>query len=604
MGWWKYNIFKGTPKNLTELRKHQSNKIAEWYKEGSFYFALEASDGRPVLLISGDKKSTIKDEYQRLGAPKKAGDFITGTYTTASKSTIEFTTDPSYTSEASKKKVLEGMLKSGADLEIGFWASCVQAEATVLKLNGKVLNRRKTQDAEWKVAEWNLASIFTDNKNSVIKSAPLPGKWVGEQFIMPGGVTLGKEVKVKVVMAGGLVDKAEESPLIAQAMRDPVTGIMEELGEELKQKLADIDTKIAKTETDSKKPKATTAVNKALSDFETEYVTKVTEAINVAFCEWVETRDAYKQYVFQCRVKVAKSSITVGLGLIAASVGGITGVGAALGLAGTIKGALELGVDLYNIFRDIEGQAEELDKVLTATLNDYATKKNLVGWSEIGKNLLTKVPLGVPIQQIAAKFGKSVKTVKALKEDLSNYEGKVNGLLVKADELSKTLPALLDGSVKATSGLEDALLVQMAEEDKEFKKALEKLRAKATEAQEKLQKLIEQIQSKYKSFQEHRKVKLAAYKQMIEVLDGKVPTWSKVVTEVFMPALDVVYGIDPANISSTVLSAGSAALDMVSNGLVMLKKIDEDGGKAKADWIKYANDTAVGIKGLIEAVKG
>ena len=71
-----------------------------------------------------------------------------------------------------------------------------------------------------------------------------------------------------------------------------------------------------------------------------------------------------------------------------------------------------------------------------------------------------------------------------------------------------------------------------------------------------------------------------------------------------MPALDVVYGIDPSNISSTVLSAGSAALDMISNGLVLLKKIDEDGGKAKADWMKYANDTATGIKGLIEAAKG
>ena len=604
MGWWKYNIFKGTPKNLTELRKHQSSKIAEWYKEGSFYFVLEASDGRPVLLISGDKKSVIKDEYLRLAAPKKAGELLTGTYATASKSTIEFTTDPSYTSDPAKKKVLDALLKSGADLEIGFWASCVQAQATVLKLNGKVLNRRKTQDAEWKVAEWNLASIFTDSKNSVLKSAPLAGKWVGEQFVMPGGVTLGREVKVKVVMAGGLVDKAEESPLIAQAMRDPVTGIMEQLGEELKQKLADIDTKIAKTEADSKKPKSSAAVAKALGDFETEYIAKATEAINQAFCEWVETRDAYKQYVFQCRVKVAKSSITVGIGLIAAGVGGITGVGAALGLAGTIKGALELGVDLYNMFRDLEKQAEELDKVLTATLNDYATKKNLAGWSEVGKNLLTKVPLGVPIQQVAAKFGKSVKTVKQLKDDLGVYEGKVNGLLVKADELSKTLPGLLDGQVKATSGLEAALLIQLAEEDKEFKKALEKLRVKASEAQEKLQKLIEQIQGKYKSFQEHKKIKLAAYKQTIEIIDGKVPTWSKVVTEVFMPALDVVYGIDPSNISSTVLSAGSAALDMISNGLVLLKKMDEDGGKAKADWMKYANDTATGIKGLIEAAKG
>lgn len=604
MGWWKYNIFKGTPKNLTELRKHQSSKIAEWYKAGTFYFVLEASDGRPVLLISGDKNSVIKDEYLRLAAPKKAGELLTGSYATASKSTIEFTTDPSYASDPAKKKVLDGLLKRGADLEIGFWASCVQAQATVLKLNGKVLNRRKTQDAEWKVAEWNLASVFTDSKNSVLTSPPLPGKWVGEQFVMPGGVTLGKEIKVKVVMAGGLVDKAEESPLIAQAMRDPVTGIMARLGEELKQKLADIDTKIALTETDSKKPKSTVAVNKALADFETEYVEQAIEAINKEFCEWVETRDAYKQYVFQCRIKVAKSSITVGLGLIAAGVGGITGVGAALGLAGTIKGALELGVDLYNIFRDIEKQAEELDKVLTATLNDYATKKDLAGWSEVGKNLLTKVPLGVPIQQVAAKFGKSVKTVKQLKDDLGVYEGKVNGLLIKADELAKTLPELLDGSVKATSGLEAALLIQLAEEDKEFKKALEKLRAKATEAQEKLQKLIEQIQGKYKSFQEHKKTKLAAYKQTIDVIDGKVPTWSKVVTEVFMPALDVVYGIDPSNISSTVLSAGSAALDMISNGLVLLKKIDEDGGKAKADWMKYANDTATGIKGLIEAAKG
>ena len=51
-------------------------------------------------------------------------------------------------------------------------------------------------------------------------------------------------------------------------------------------------------------------------------------------------------------------------------------------------------------------------------------------------------------------------------------------------------------------------------------------------------------------------------------------------------------------------SAGSAALDMISNGLVLLNKIDEDGGKAKADWMKYANDTATGIKGLIEAAKG
>ena len=265
----------------------------------------------------------------------------------------------------------------------------------------------------------------------------------------------------------------------------------------------------------------TVAVNKALADFETEYVEQAIEAINKEFCEWVETRDAYKQYVFQCRIKVAKSSITVGLGLIAAGVGGITGVGAALGLAGTIKGALELGVDLYNIFRDIEKQAEELDKVLTATLNDYATKKDLAGWSEVGKNLLTKVPLGVPIQQVAAKFGKSVKTVKQLKDDLGVYEGKVNGLLIKADELAKTLPELLDGSVKATSGLEAALLIQLAEEDKEFKKALEKLRAKATEAQEKLQKLIEQIQGKYKSFQEHKKTKLAAYKQTIDVIDGR-----------------------------------------------------------------------------------
>ena len=610
MSWWRItSYFSEKPKDIHALRHHQDHKLAEYYSEGNFWCTNSSkADGKPTLLISSKPSEVVRPEYVELAKPAVATEVLKGTFKATKKgkdAIYEFSVQNADSDPG--KKYLATLLKD-PNFSVMFWNLLSMASPTVIKFGGQVLQKRKMNEAEWELCKWNLAKVLTIKKGEgVLDSEPIPGQWTptpdgkGKQWVMPGGVTLAEKIPVVVKAFGSVVDVAKDTPLVAQMARDPVTAVMKEHGEKLKQKLLLIDEEAKKEAAkDGKKPKAAQAIEEALEQFEESFTKACIQATDDAWCQYVITNIEYKQYVFDCRVSVAKSSVTVTLGIVAAAAGGITGVASVLGLVGTIKGALDLANDLYVMFRDLDALAEELEKSLTVTLLNFSTKKTLSGFTDVGKSLLGRLPGGTTIQNIAGKFGKSIKDVGALEKDLKHYSGRVKGLLIKAAELSKKIDEVLKEAVKARAALDTPEIKEMERQNPELKKAFDELRKGTLTAEKQVTELLDKIADKFTNWKIGDE-KAKAFQAMIDGINGKVPEWNKW-AKAFLPLLDLAWGIDPENVAGSVFASASSVLEVTTNALDITKKIGEK-GKQTSELVKFGTDVASGLSGIISAVK-
>lgn len=613
MTWWRYDIFKETPKTIQELHTHQAHKIAEKYKEGKFWFTPDHGKDHPsTLLISSGPKEPIKDEYKKLANPGDPKLIVEGTYTCDGK-IFEFTPADGPTS-----KVAEALLKE-KDFSVQFWSHFYMLTGiSVLKFAGQVLHDRVMHDSEWVLCEWNLTRVLClPNGDGVLKSPPLPGKWVqdgkNKVFVTPHGIELPEDWPIRVMAHGALVDAAHDSHYIAQVLHDPSVEIMAKKGEALKQQLLQIENTIAAHDTDPKKLKTLKAVLDELTKFEADFGKAVIDAVDEAWYEQVQVHAEYRQYKWDTRFKLTKNIVVTSLGVVG-TVGGLAGSAAfgttaplaILGLLGTVKSVLDLGVDCWNIFRDVEGLKKELDKTLAVTLNDFVSKDKdkHAGWQNLGKSLLERVGFK-GAQAVGAALGHSVKPVHALDEDVKHFSGKTAELNEKAMKLADTLPEVLKEMQKAL----DALDTKAADEAAKANPALaEKIKKQRQNLQGKnvivLHSLFDSVGKNYQKFKQLRPA-LSGYQKTLEILEGKVNEEKVpgVIQNIFLPVVDLAWGaIDPSNIPATVMSCTSVALEICTNLLDMLELVG-DRGKEAADHIKYLTDLSNALQAVAGALK-
>lgn len=636
MSFWRFNIFKEDPKDLKTLRLHQEHKLAEYYATGAFWYTPASSDGQPTLLISakGGTQKDIKDAYKKFAAAKAADQVIIGTYKTTKsgkEATYELTADAAYDDDPAKKKVFEKITKD-KDFNRGLWACFAMAAPKAIKFGSpkggvRAIGELKLNAVEWVACQWDLTRVLTLPKGQgVLNSEPLDGEWhykdpekkAQDYFQTAGGLMLPHKFMIEVKVVGAVVDKGEADELL-QYFRDPVTEIMQKLGDELKNQLKKIDAAAVKEVVkDGKKPLAEKAAGEAIAEFQKQFDTQCTEAIEKQWFQVVQDHVELKIYQWESRVALAKQTIFVGVSIAGAVAGGISGAGAILGLIGTIQGGLTLLRDFYMYFRDIAGLEKELGKDLARVLARYALDDKgkptkTAGFEEVGKAFLEHLPgIGILVGDVLKVPG--TKTVDALEKNTGTYKGKVGESFVKLEGMLKKLMPAMEGARKAAAILDKPEIKDLAKGNPEQQKTYKLLTQSMAAAEKLLDSLLieiagtekpKKVQGKFALFIERRK-RVDEYFEMLEEIKKGVPVGAKIFKAVAMPLLDLTWsGNDPGKLAedlpNLIQSGASAALDIITN-LAEIGELDKT--KEGASVLKQGNDLANGIRSIWQSVKG
>lgn len=636
MSFWRFNIFKEDPKDLKTLRQHQEHKIAEYYANGAFWYTPASADGQATLLISakGGTQKDIKDAYKKFATPKQADQVITGTYKTTKsgkEATYELTADAAFDDDPSKKKVFEKITKD-KDFNRDLWASFAMAAPKAIKFGSpkggvRAIGELKLTSVEWTACQWDLTRVLTLPKGQgVLNSEPLAGEWsykdsekkVPDYFQTAGGLRLPHKFMVEVKLIGAVVDKGEESELLLY-FRDPVTGIMQKLGDELKDKLRKIESAAAKEQAkDGHKPQAEKAANEAIAEFQKQFETECTEAIEKQWFQVVQDHVELKVYQWESRVAIAKQTVFLTVSIAGAVAGGISGAGAILGLVGTIQSGLTLLRDLYMYFRDIAGLEKELGKDLARVLARYALDDKgkptkAAGFEESGKAFLDRLPgIGILVNDVLKVPG--TKTVEALEKNTGTYKGKVGESFVKLENMLKKLNPAMQEARKAATILQSPEIKDLAKGNAEQQKTYKILTEALAAAEQALDSLLieisgaekpKKVQGKFPMFIERRK-RVDEYMNMVEEIKKGVPIGAKIFKAVALPLLDLAWsGNDPTKLAedlpNLIQSGASAALDIITN-VAELAELDKT--KEGASVLKQGNDLANGIRSIAQSLKG
>lgn len=618
-------LFKGEPKTLAELRAAQSYKFSQLFdsgKKGTFWLTLAADgDKMPAMTVS-ETGSALDKAYTKLAAANPKGNGITGKFECDKKlGAIKLTVD-----DGSKKTL--GDYQKNKEFEVLVYNFFVGLNPNAVSIDGKQLTKRKLGDAEWEVCQYDLSRALTGlsrdltkvEKGGLLDTPPLSGKVFthgSEQFfVTDAGLMIPAKITISVSIFGKMVEKAIPSPDIAAFLREPVAGLMAKHSQALKdlilaqEKKIDAAIKGDKEKSEIKrainkvmfKSAGQQAVNKALEEFQSHFEPAVVSAVTEQWMIHVEAHVIRRDYQISCGVKIVTTSITIALGTASAVVGGLSGVGAVLGLIGTIKSASELIGTLYTTLRSVDDLAKELNKTLLATLTDYVQKDSKAGWKDFGKSVLGKVPaVGAFTKLVGGKLGAKVKTVKELSGDVDAYKGKVSGLIVDAQKLGKTVNGLIEETQKALAALD-------TKEMKELEKTLEGL-AKSNALKrdligKKLTDLLNEIGDMYQRFLKGRD-NYKSYDEILVLLKAEV---DKDKVAVFLdsyltPMLEMPWGVDPANIPSTLRNVGTICVNLTSQLLQDVAKMGETGTKT-AEWVAWINDSANWASGIVSSVKG
>lgn len=602
MSWWAAgsSLPWNKPTDIKSLRLHQEHKLKEYYGKGNFWFTFASKeDSLPTLLISSKPGEAVRDEYKKIAAPARADEVIVGTFESKGKAgtgTYEFKVDG-----ASNKAYVERVLKE-KNFSILFWSAFTIAQPSAVTFNGTPLMRRKMEDATWDICVWNLTRVLTLKPGEgVLDSAPLPGKWLtaedgkSRKFVMPGGVTLAEELPIRVQAEGKLVDKARDSALIMQMMRDPVTAIMKEQGEALKQKLIALDSQAA-AEKGDKKSATQKALSDAMASFEKQHAAACIAAVHEQWCRYVVNHIEYKQYVFECRVSVAKGAITLTLGVIGTAAGGLAGPVAIIGLIGTIKGALDLANELYGMFRDLDRLAKELDAGLNSVLIKYqSSSKWAVGAAEVFKAFLDELPAGSAIKTMGANTGLMNKDAKSLEKDVKFYTGRVQGLLPKAEETTRQLQ-----QARKEAALVEKELGRWRQAGGKSAKQLENMEAKLVSAEKAVNALFEQVSGNFTSWEAGTK-KAAEFTRILEAIKKESPKTAEII-KAALPVFSLVYGVNPANLVGTITSVVSTTATLASGLIDVLKKDKDDADAQTAQKVASLIDNVTFVVGKINTI--
>ena len=581
-------VFKGDPKTLAELRVHSLDKLQTLNKEGTFAVSMDAGDGQSVLAVSWSGDADKKDYWKLVKAKK----IVKGKFKAGKAGIYEFTAD------TGSKAVLDEYLKDTSHLSIAFWNLIASDQTKSIKINDTNLAQRKLKDAEWVIAEWQIArnlcvaGLF-DKPPITAKESTVNGK---KGYATANGLFFAQGFTVKVKAIGKMVDMAGENPHTQAYVRDPTTEVFKPLVEELGKQLAAVDANLGKEKDPVKRAALLKQANDLVAKFSKDGQAAISKKAEEQWFALLNARVDYRDYQVKMTVDITVGSLELIAGAVAAGVGGITGVGAVLGLVGTIKGGLETATTIYTVFRATEGLGEEINTQLGKAL---LVKGDSAGWADFGKAVLGNVPGGQPFQALLAKAGAAVKSADQIEKDLKNYRGKLSGELTKASNLGKTVSVALKQAEDALKVLEAKAVQDQEKADPVLKKRNDALRGKVGKGVSDLRDKIGDLSTGADVGLEKAK----GYDVLLKTLkdENDKNKISKAMTQYFVPLLNLPWGIDPKNISSTVMSASSVALDMLGPVLDELKASDQT--KDAAGMLKTCNDLATGLKGLAEAFK-
>jgi len=580
---WK--AFKGDPKNLAQLRNVEHHKLKE-LRGGEFAFTMEAEDGGPVLMVwwgnHGNNVSNPKDSWKTL---VKAKTWIQGLLTCNAKlKEWEFRIHESFGEQ--KKKYLK---LADFAFSIAMWNLIGPGHANTIKIDGVAVNRRSLNDLTFPLYENDLIRTLVTNDDAPLAVAQATQRKGVKGYRLPSGLLLPGTLPIKVSATGKMADAAAKNETMWARIQDPLGSIVRAECKDLATKLLELDGKLAKKR--DKRDEIVQQANQVLESFFDEVNRKLDQSAEQKWLEALEAKIDFRDFEIDMAVKITKGTVTFAIGVTVAAVGGISGVGAILGLIGTIKGGLETAESVYTTFRGADG----LSKELNVTIANALKHKYEAGWQDFAKTALANLPGGKVVQAGLARQGLAVKPVKGIKEDLTAYNAKVSEMLNKALELGKTANLVVDKSSAALAALDTPEVREIEAQDPKLQKRNEKLRKKLGEATTAYLDRIAKLSQRF----DEGKVNHKKYTELVGQLEREVEknVLAKVLKDVFTPLLNLPWGVDPDNMASTILSVAAVTTEALNPVIEELKVSGE-----LPEMLKTGLDVASGIAGVVDAV--
>ncbi len=602
------SLFKGDPKNLTELRDAQHLKLKQDKPGGSFIFTMEADDDQPALVVSWTGDAEKKDYWKTVVKAKEA---IKGKFTSEVKSKLSnytFTIDDS--DKASKELFKKYKALKNNALSIALW-NLVGPQASTITFGGERMQKRSIGDYSWVLAKWDISKVLVTDEAffdgpAPLREAELITEGKKQIYRLPNGLTFPADLAITVTVEGKIVEEAfdqktkvegsSKEQKNADILREKVADVFRPLLWKMAEDMLKCDEDLAKEKKTAKKQKLVDALDDTYEKFLKKAEDAIIESAEKQWMLILNARQDYHDFEVDTAVTIVKGSITLTLGIAGAVVGGVTAVGAILGLVGTIKGGIELVSSMYTAFRDTETMGNEINASLAKALEE----KYAAGWRDFGKTVLGNLPGGPAVQQVLSKFKVSVKPVKTIKSEIKTYNGKVSKLVSDSDKLRKQVAGVLKQSEEAIAALKTSAVKALEEKDPELKKRNKELRKKIGEDTTKFLDSVGDIYQKFTA----GKAKVDELEKLVKLLEEEVEKdiLATTLRDVFVPLLNLPWGIDPDHLATTIMAMGSVTVDVVTPLVSELTK-EAEASEEASGWIRQLNDTATGIAVLITAVK-
>lgn len=582
-------MWKGDPTTVSQLRDDMVEKLKGWKSKGTFLFSLQTAADKDAALVisSGD---VLAKKYAPLASPMKKGEQLFGTYAAIEKPpTFEFKVGDSVKPEVCEAIILDPAFRNK------FWAllppSTMKVTVAYKGKKGPASVSFTDPAAAGTKTEKTLIFNLTKelacagSKDSTLAGPPLSGvspyDAKASQFVTKGGLVFPKEYEVTVSVHGRILKDAVEDPLFAQKLHDPVVEIYKQMAEVLKAELIEIDAKAAAALTkidakDKKKiaaeqEKAASKGNEKVIVFQRELQAQAEEAFLNVWYSLAQVRIERRAYELAVGIDLAKGTLMTALGVATAVVGGVTGVGAVLGVIGTLKDAAALLANVRKAFQDVHSLAEDINTALRELTRQYASG---AAWKDFGKAALKELPVA---GEFLASTAPDTWTFDLLNKNIGTYKNKVLGLVVTAHKLSTDIPELMDK------------IAALAEDKRPpLEKKFDAL----------IKKVIQMNADYTKGKDSHANyVRLSAE---LERLMQKPENTSKVadaLKKYLVPLLGLPWGIDPEDAVTTGVTCGLAIIDLGAAAIEEMPDASE-AKKAAAAWTVYVKDLGLASWGL------
>jgi len=609
---WKVNPLKSEPANLEELRDHMMLKLRNKYKKGYFVFSMTAKDKQPILMISSDShdKDGLHADYFKLAFGKvvSAGidvPFIHGEFT-CDADLFRFETidtlkyDIPKTRANLEKGIAEYITKKAnhPDVAEAFWSAfgpILETQPKAIFLNDINLVPRKLSKGRWVAAEYHLARIFDADKSK----DRLPGELQefegeGRFFATPQGIRISEDSVAQLELFGAIAGTAKEQQLMMNIMQSGLAEIFQEHFNVLKSKLRECESDLAasKLTPDKALTRCEQAMEKFAADFQREGMLSVHEKwMAYARADYVKRR-----YSIKAGIGIAVGSFGVIGGIVTAVGTGATGVGAAVGVAVTIRKSLTLAADIYTFFREIETVRKVLEKQLTVKAVQYLTNGERENWNDVGRSFLGVFKLNKPLaalEDLAGGEGK-LKSVKALRKDLIEYQAKI----AKTNDSDEKLLQQTQKLIEDAAELEETLVsIKNPAEKKKRQQYIEELRSKVTVQLDQLTNLGRQLNGYLRT--------VSSFERLMVIIEEN--QWSsanaQMVNELLMPVLSMTINLRPSQLLDNLVELGKCTVKLGVNGYALYEYCSDPANAPKestqlSKLLAEVNDITNSLDGL------